>query len=1157
MSLASRRCALWILLVLAGTGFLWGQETGDVPLDPAEVRDIRDQVAADTEIDPTLRDAKLALLNDALVFLDAVATDQSIARGFQRELAGVENLRKALDAELQRAPRVPRVPLADNATLERAEATLARERAHLRATREELRRAEGKIEERSRRRNEIAAGLGSLDQSVVSLDDQLRSGQLGQSGPELASLARARLMARREALKAHTGKLRAEMELLEARGIVVPLEVDLAQRRVAIGERLVPLVEERTISLRRSSALAALERVRSQVAKVMLMAPVLAEVAAETQAMAEEVWGTEGVAAESAEVARTLARTRKYQSDLDRIVELTRRRFAAFGYTGSIQRWWPHIPEDFPPPGEIARQLAELGKRLPEVQHQLISLEQSRSNARAQETRVLASITAIFGDEESDAFLAATRLLEQRRELLDALINSHGRYADRLVELQTVGTYFLEDTTSIETFLYEHLLWARSVPKPILPQPGAMLDGFWWLNSWENWSSVFSFTYQRAREYPGRLLVFLLTLGLLLGLRKRVRRRVERLGRKVEEAEQARLLWTLETLLHTVFLAAPVPLALFTLHVLLSRAGDSVFLFSAALALWWLTSMAALMELMRQVLVPHGLGESHFGWPSRITRRLYSGLFWPEILFLIMMEPALHLAMAGTRLSSPEELQSHSNSLGRVAFMLAMSVFGIWLLTLLSGRRAPGAGESGTRSPIWDRLYVYAYPIIVLAILLPVVLAAFGYYISALLLSYQVLRTLWLALLLLLFGAILFRWCQVVSLRPALESAQPPKEVADAQVRSMFRFMLVAFLAVGLYFVWADALPTLQVLKRVQIWPTMTVLEDSEQDSLPVGHLPVAVTEGEGGAPAAKEGEPSSALKIPGLPAGPGTSATAAQGQATSSLTLWALMEAFLVILITVQVVKNLPGLLQLTLQRRSMMDSGARIAIATLVRYAAIIIGVSAAFSLLGISWSRIQWLAAALTFGLGFGLQEIVANFVSGLILLTERPVRVGDAVTIGNLQGQVARIQIRATTVTLWDRSEMIVPNKEFITTKLINWTLTDSRRRLDLPVRVAYGSDLPLVKKTLLDVALANPNVMKDPPSKVLLLEFGEDALKLELRSYVDFGMGLTVKDALHMAIDQAFREHGIEFALPRLSVDVQRRAGRKQLPPAQPGEPSEV
>jgi potassium efflux system protein len=175
-------------------------------------------------------------------------------------------------------------------------------------------------------------------------------------------------------------------------------------------------------------------------------------------------------------------------------------------------------------------------------------------------------------------------------------------------------------------------------------------------------------------------------------------------------------------------------------------------------------------------------------------------------------------------------------------------------------------------------------------------------------------------------------------------------------------------------------------------------------------------------------------------------------------------------------------------------MDSGARIAIATLVRYAAIIIGVSVAFSLLGISWSRIQWLAAALTFGLGFGLQEIVANFVSGLILLTERPVRVGDAVTIGNLQGQVARIQIRATTVTLWDRSEMIVPNKEFITTKLINWTLTDSRRRLDILVRVAYGSNLPLVKKTLMDVALANPNVLEDPPSKVLLLEFGDDALK---------------------------------------------------------------
>ena len=255
------------------------------------------------------------------------------------------------------------------------------------------------------------------------------------------------------------------------------------------------------------------------------------------------------------------------------------------------------------------------------------------------------------------------------------------------------------------------------------------------------------------------------------------------------------------------------------------------------------------------------------------------------------------------------------------------------------------------------------------------------------------------------------------------------------------------------------------------------------------------------------------------------------------------MLEAILVGLVTAVLARNLPGLIELVLQRRTQVDSGARIAFGTLTRYIVMIVGVSVSFGLLGISWSKVQWLVAALTFGLGFGLQEIVANFVSGLILLTERPVRVGDAVTVGNLQGQVSRIRIRATTITLWDRSEMIVPNKDFITTKLVNWTLSDSRRRLDIPIRVAYGSDLEQVKTSLLQVAREHPGVLEDPAPRALLMSFGNDAINFELQCFVDFGQGLITKDGVQMAMDRAFRENGIEFALPQLQLKM-RRGGSK-------------
>lgn len=250
-------------------------------------------------------------------------------------------------------------------------------------------------------------------------------------------------------------------------------------------------------------------------------------------------------------------------------------------------------------------------------------------------------------------------------------------------------------------------------------------------------------------------------------------------------------------------------------------------------------------------------------------------------------------------------------------------------------------------------------------------------------------------------------------------------------------------------------------------------------------------------------------------------------------------------ILITIVTAKNIPGLLEYTLLMWMPIDSGARYAISTLVRYVITIIGLSVAAGMLGLSWQSIQWMAAALTFGLAFGLQEIFANFVSGLIILLERTIRVGDPVTIENLSGRVTRIQMRSTTIMLWDGSEMIVPNKEFITGKLVNWTLSDPRTRVDIPVGVAYGSDVEKVKELLLKVAREHPAVLADPEPQALFLEFGDSALKFELRVFIFFDYGRpTAQDELHTAIDKLFREHGVVIAFPQVDVHVQPAATKE-------------
>jgi small-conductance mechanosensitive channel len=256
-------------------------------------------------------------------------------------------------------------------------------------------------------------------------------------------------------------------------------------------------------------------------------------------------------------------------------------------------------------------------------------------------------------------------------------------------------------------------------------------------------------------------------------------------------------------------------------------------------------------------------------------------------------------------------------------------------------------------------------------------------------------------------------------------------------------------------------------------------------------------------------------------------------------LTLLQAFQALAAGLATLILVRNIPGVIQVLLVPSSRVHVGTVYAVATVARYGLVLGGSILVSGILGLEWGRIQWLAAALTFGIGFGLQEVFANLASGLILLLDRSVRVGDAVTVGEWSGRVSRIQMRATTVTLWNRSEMVVPNKEFISSKLINWTLSLPESRVDIRTAVAYGSDLDLVRRILQTTALDNPNVLRTPAPVVLLTRFGENAVVFELQAFCLYEFGRnTLIDQLHTAIYNAFTLHGIRIAAPRLRVEME-------------------
>lgn len=222
-------------------------------------------------------------------------------------------------------------------------------------------------------------------------------------------------------------------------------------------------------------------------------------------------------------------------------------------------------------------------------------------------------------------------------------------------------------------------------------------------------------------------------------------------------------------------------------------------------------------------------------------------------------------------------------------------------------------------------------------------------------------------------------------------------------------------------------------------------------------------------------------------------------------------------------------------------MERGAREAMVTITGYVLLTIAVLVSLAVAGLDFSNLAIIAGALSVGIGFGLQNVVNNFVSGLILLFERPVKKGDWIQVGGTEGYVKQIRIRSTQIETFDRSDVIVPNSELISGQVTNWMLKNTRGRAKIAVGVAYGTDTEKVRDILLQLAQEHPRVIKDgssPKPRVLFLGFGDSSLDFELRVFVyniDERLGIT--SDLNFAIDKAFREAGIEIPFPQRDVHV--------------------
>jgi potassium-dependent mechanosensitive channel len=236
---------------------------------------------------------------------------------------------------------------------------------------------------------------------------------------------------------------------------------------------------------------------------------------------------------------------------------------------------------------------------------------------------------------------------------------------------------------------------------------------------------------------------------------------------------------------------------------------------------------------------------------------------------------------------------------------------------------------------------------------------------------------------------------------------------------------------------------------------------------------------------------------------------------------------------------------------KRSRMDRGSKEAMISLTGYLGVAIGFLIAISIAGVELANLALIAGALSVGIGFGLQNIVNNFVSGVILLFERPIKTGDWIVVGSTEGYVKKISIRSTQIQTFDRSDVIVPNSELISGQVTNWMFRDSLGRVVLPVGVAYGTDTELVKSILIDIAYQHDSVITKSPilpkPRVLFRTFGDSSLNFELRCYIrDVDNRLLVMSDMNFEIDRAFREAGIEIPFPQRDVHLISGKGEKEI-----------
>ncbi len=1118
----------------------------------SQQQELLDAAADDESTRTKLADilsAALSHINRRDDFLARSTDNQTITNAVANE---VESLKAQLAALAKSEPQAPAT--ADLSELELLETQLNAQVAKTKADIDEL---QNKIGARTARGSTIRERIAAVENELAAMKTAAATIATGEK-PMIAKARQLETLAKRQMLEAERPALLSDLARMDAREAAgaTTLELDVMTKKLLVATEETKLATKAAQRARTTVAQDVADKARQNALSVN---PLLLEFAENNSQIAESNRGL------AAKVADAESKRKSATLQLDKLTaeyRSIRNKVDTIGLPASVGAILRKQRISLPQVTQLKSEITERQSKIDGLQLDLIDVTEERlalSDAEGFAERIVDEIAATSplpqGTSRDALIEEAVSLANQRRDVLDPYKRSLNALFDALADTSVTQQSICDQTDSFADYIDELVLWIRSAEPVSLNATIDFEGGLRWTKP-APWKKAIRGLLEDAKRSrvtytAGALMCF---LSLIVGWPAATRLNV--LGKVASKSTCQSFLPTARATFLSFVMALRVAAPLVFVAWRLQKIATGTDFSSLSKALYYSGIVALCLEFSRQVVRPGGLSESHLEWTDRTVRSLRKQLQWLSPL-------ATLLVFLSVLLIGDDNLQGPGN-IERLCFLFVCGLSSLFFYRVMHPRTGIPASYLANHPGGWiDRLQFFWFWSLVAMPLFIGLLSAGGYVYTANQIAWRLFVTIMLISFSVFLVALISRAILVVrratyikearhrhaeaAKRAEAEEGQPTAPAAAAkslvaevaqnndpladlraqtvQARRLTAALVMIATVGATWIVWHDIVPALGFLENWPMWTsTQTVTE------------------------IVKSGDGIEELQTREIP---------------DPVTIAELLLSLLVLGLSFVAARDIPGVAEITILNRLPLEKSVRYAITTLISYGLVLAGVIVACKIIGLRWSQIQWMATALTFGLAFGLQEMFANFVAGIIILFERPVRVGDIVTLDGVSGVVSRVRIRATTITNWDRQDFIVPNKDFITGRVLNWTLSDDVNRIMINVGVAYGSDTKKTEQLLREAADAHPVIVKEPSPVVTFEEFGDSSLKFVLRCYiaiVDMPSRLQVIHDLHISIDESFRKAGIVIAFPQQDIHVHSADGgfpamHGYLSPSRSGQPN--